>query len=94
MDENRLEGLVRTVALLPADGESKTGKERFYPEVDRCPGKPVKVVAGSYKEYPMNWFYCFETVPGKDEYYITHKQCGICKLTKQENCHEITKYLA
>ncbi len=44
-------------------------------------------------EYPMNWYYCFENVPGKDEYYITHKQCGICKLTKQEHCEEITKYL-
>ena len=41
----------------------------------------------------MNWYYFFETVPGKDEYYITHKQCGICKLTKQENCEEITKHL-
>ena len=41
----------------------------------------------------MNWFYYFKTVPGKEEYYITHKQCGICKLTKQEHCEEITKYL-
>lgn len=45
------------------------------------------------KEYPMNWYYYFETVPGKDEYYITHRQCGICKLTKQEHCEEITKHL-
>ena len=34
-----------------------------------------------------------ETVPGKDEYYITHKQCGICKLTKRKHCEEITKHL-
>lgn len=41
----------------------------------------------------MNWYYYFKTVPGKDEYYITHKECGICKLTRQEGCEEITKYL-
>ena len=41
----------------------------------------------------MNWFYYFEAVPGKEEYYITHKQCGICKLTRQEHCEEITRYL-
>ena len=40
----------------------------------------------------MNCFYYFEAVPGKDEYYITHKQCGICKLTNQEHCEEITNY--
>ncbi|MBQ6335709.1 MAG: L-2-amino-thiazoline-4-carboxylic acid hydrolase [Ruminococcus sp.] len=38
-------------------------------------------------------YYYFETVPGKDEYYITHKQCDICKLTRQEHCEEITKHL-
>ena len=43
--------------------------------------------------YTMNWFSYFENVPGKDEYYITHKQCGIRKLTEQEHCREITKYL-
>ncbi len=41
----------------------------------------------------MNWYYYLEAVPGKNEYYITHKQCGICKLTKQEHCEEITKHL-
>ncbi|MBQ3973735.1 MAG: L-2-amino-thiazoline-4-carboxylic acid hydrolase [Lachnospiraceae bacterium] len=41
----------------------------------------------------MNWFYYFEAVPGREEYYITHKQCGICKLTAREGCGEITKYL-
>ncbi len=40
-----------------------------------------------------DWYYYFETVPGKEEYYITHKQCGICKLTEQEHCKEITKHL-
>lgn len=32
-------------------------------------------------------------MPGKDEYYITHNQCGICKLTAQEGVEEITRYL-
>ena len=41
----------------------------------------------------MNWYYYFEDVPGKDEYFITHKQCGICKLTKQEHCEGITGHL-
>lgn len=41
----------------------------------------------------MNRFYYFKNVPGKEEYFITHKECGICKLTGQEGCGEITKHL-
>lgn len=42
--------------------------------------KQAKWTRDHIKEYPMNWYYYFETVPGKNEYYITHRQCGICKL--------------
>lgn len=41
----------------------------------------------------MNWYYYFDNVEGKDEYFITHKQCGICKLCAQEGVKDITKYL-
>ena len=68
----------------------------LFPEGNRRPDKAVIVVAGSYRGIPdklVLLFFEFEAVPEKDEYCITHKKCGICKLTKQENCQEITTYL-
>ena len=73
--------------------KAKKGKSAFTDKEIATRTKQAKWSRDHIKEYPMNWFYYFETVPGKDEYYITHKQCGICKLTKQEHCEEITKYL-
>jgi hypothetical protein len=35
----------------------------------------------------------FVTKIGEDEYYITHKQCGICKLCEQEGVGHITRHL-
>ena len=31
--------------------------------------------------------------PLEDEYYITHKQCGICKLAQQEGGSHIMRHL-
>ena len=73
--------------------KAKEGKSAFIEkEIANCK-RQAKWSSDHIDEYPMNWYYYFKTVPGKDEYYITHKQCGICKLTKQEGCEKITKYL-
>lgn len=93
MDEEKLKGLVRAEAYCPMMVKAKKGKSAFTEKEIAARTRQSKWSRDHIEEYPMNWFYYFETVPGKDEYYITHKQCGICKLTKQENCEEITKYL-
>ena len=93
MDEERLKGLVRACAYCPLMVKAKQGKSAFTPKEIAARTKQSKWSRDHIQEFPMNWFYYFETVPGKDEYYITHKQCGICKLTKQERCEEITRYL-
>ena len=93
MDEETLKGLIRTLACCPLMVKAKQGKSAF---TEKEIANRVRQAAWSrehIEEYPMNWFYYFKTVPGKDEYYITHKQCGICKLTKQEHCEGLTKHL-
>ena len=37
------------------------------------------------KEYPMDWVFEFSFNPDVPEYYITHRQCGVCMIGKQEN---------
>lgn len=93
LDEEKLKGLVRTAAFCPLMVKAKQGKSAFTEKEIANRTKQAKWSREHIKEYPMNWFYYFEPVPGKEEYYITHKQCGICKLTKQERCEEITKHL-
>ena len=93
LSEDKLKGLVRAEACCPLMVKAKHGKSAFTDKEIANRTKQAKWSRDHIEEYPMNWFYYFETVPGKDEYYITHKQCGICKLTKQEHCEEITKYL-
>jgi hypothetical protein len=93
INEEKLKGLVCAAAYCPLMVKAKKGKSAFTDKEIATRTKQAKWSRDHIKEYPMNWFYYFETVPGKDEYYITHKQCGICKLTKQEHCEEITKYL-
>ena len=93
LDEEKLKGLVRAAAYCPLMVKAKQGKSAFTEKEIETRTRQSKWSRDHIKEYPMNWFYYFETVPGKDEYYITHKQCGICKLTEQEHCEEITKHL-
>lgn len=93
MDEEMLKGLIRAEAYCPLMVKAKQGKSAFTKKEIANRTKQAKWSRDHIEEYPMNWFYYFETVPGKEEYYITHKQCGICKLTEQEQCQEITKYL-
>ena len=93
LDEEKLKGLVRAAAYCPLMVKAKQGKSAFTQKEINTRTRQAKWSRDHIEEYPMNWFYYFETVPGKDEYYITHKQCGICKLTAQEHCSEITKHL-
>ena len=93
LDVEKLKGLIHAESYCPLMVKAKQGKSAFTEKEIAARTKQSKWSRDHIEQYPMNWFYYFETVPGKDEYYITHKQCGICKLTRQEHCEEITKYL-
>ena len=93
MDEETLKGLIRALAYCPLMVKAKQGKSAFTEKEIANRTRQAEWSRAHIEEYPMNWFYYFKTVPGKDEYFITHKQCGICKLTKQEHCEGITKHL-
>ena len=91
--EETLKGLVRALAYCPLMVKAKKGKSAFTDREIQNRTKQAQWSRDHIEEYPMNWFYYFENVPGKEEYFITHQQCGICKLTAQERCEEITRYL-
>ncbi len=93
MDEKTLKGLIRALAYCPLMVKAKQGKSAFTEKEIKNRTRQAQWSREHIEEYPMNWFYFFITVPGKEEYYITHKQCGICKLTKQEHCEGLTKHL-
>ncbi len=93
IDEEKLKGLIYALSYCPLMVKAKEGKSAFTEKEIENRTKQAQWSREHIEEYPMNWFYYFKTVPDKEEYYITHKQCGICKLTKQEHCEEITKHL-
>ena len=93
LDEEKLKGLVRALAYCPLMVKAKQGKSAFTEKEIANRTRQAEWSRAHIEEYPMNWFSYFETVPGKEEYFIAHKQCGICKLTRQEHCEEITRHL-
>jgi len=92
-EEETLKGLVRALAYCPLMRKAKEGKSAFTEKEIANRTKQARWSRDHIEAYPMNWYSYFENVPGKEEYFITHKQCGICKLTKQEHCEEITRHL-
>lgn len=93
MTPELLEKLIKEVTYSPMMVKAKKGKSAFSEKEITTRTEQAKWSREHIEEYPMNWYYYFENVTGKDEYFITHKQCGICKLTKQEGVFDITKYL-
>lgn len=93
LNGDKLKDLVHELAYSPLMVKAKSGKSAFTEKEIKNRTIQSKWSRDNINKYPMNWFYYFVNVPGKEEYYITHKECGICKLTKQEGCGEITKYL-
>lgn len=93
MSDELLQKLVKEVTYSPMMVKAKQGKSAFTEKEIATRTRQSKWSRDHIEEYPMNWYYFFDKVEGKDEYYITHKQCGICKLTRQEGCEDITKHL-
>ena len=67
------------------------GKNCFDPkEID-------KYVKGSErskkKQYPMDWVFDFSYDLSVPEYYVTHRECGVCKLAQQENLMFLTPHM-
>lgn len=48
-----------------------------------------KYVKGSIRsqkrKYPMDWVFDFSYDLSVPEYYVTHRECGVCKIGQQEN---------
>ena len=88
-----LQGLVKAASYCPLMRAAKEGRSAFTEKEIQTRTEQAAWSREHIGEYPMNWYWFFEKVPGEDEYYITHKQCGICKLCEQEGVGHITRYL-
>lgn len=93
MSDEIIKGLVREVSYCPAMIRAKKGKSAFTRKEIQSRTRQAQWSRDHIKEYPMNWYYYFDKVEGKDEYFITHKECAICKLAEREGCAEVTKLL-
>lgn len=64
--------------------------KRLYKNKDCFDPKEIdKYVRGAErshkKEYPMDWVFDFSYDLSVPEYYVTHRECGVCKIARQED---------
>ncbi len=56
-----------------------------------------KYVRGSERskkrQYPMDWVFDFSYDLSVPEYYVTHRECGVCKIAQRENLIFLMPYL-
>ena len=43
--------------------------------------------------YAMDWKTTFSYEPGSGEHFITHTECGVCKLAAQEGVSDLVRYM-
>jgi hypothetical protein len=72
--------------------------KRFYKGKNCFDQKEIdKYVRGSErskkKEYPMDWVFDFSYDLSVPEYFVTHRECGVCKIGKQENLAFLTPHM-
>ncbi len=36
------------------------------------------------RQYPMDWVFDFSCDPSVPEYYVTYRECGVCKISQRE----------
>lgn len=72
--------------------------KRFYKGKDCFDPKQIdKYVRGAERskkrEYPMDWVFDFSCDLSVPEYYVTHYECGVCKIEQQENLTFLTPHM-
>ena len=45
------------------------------------------------RKYPMDWVFDFSCDLSVPEYYVTHHECGVCKIAKQEDLMFLTPHM-
>ncbi len=45
------------------------------------------------RKYKNDWVTTFDYQEGSGEYYITHTECGVCKIARQEGVFHLVKYM-
>ena len=72
--------------------------KRFYQGKNCFDQKEIdKYVRGSERskkrEYPMDWVFDFSYDLSVPEYYVTHRECGVCKIGQQEHLEFLTPHM-
>ena len=75
--------------MIDALCKSETMKKFYKGKNCFDPAEIDKYVRGAErskkKEYPMDWVFDFSYDLSVPEYYVTHRECGVCKIAKQED---------
>lgn len=67
------------------------GKDCFDPkEIDRYVRGAKR---SKERRYPMDWVFDFSYDLSVPEYYVTHHECGVCKIGKQEDLMFLTPHM-
>ncbi|MCR4634242.1 MAG: L-2-amino-thiazoline-4-carboxylic acid hydrolase [Erysipelotrichaceae bacterium] len=72
--------------------------KRFYQGKDCFDPKEIgRYVRGAERskerKYPMDWVFDFSYDLSVPEYYVTHHECGVCKIAKQEDLMFLTPHM-
>ena len=72
--------------------------KRFYKGKNCFDQKEIdKYVRGSERskkrEYPMDWVFDFSYDLSVPEYFVTHRECGVCKIGQQEGLMFLTPHM-
>lgn len=77
------DGMIDAICKSDIMKKAYKGKNCFdQKEID----KYVKgAVRSKKKAYPMDWVFDFSYDLSVPEYFVTHHECGVCKIARQEN---------
>jgi len=84
-------GFIHALSYSKLMEKAYKGKDPFRKsETDKYAKGAVRSQKG---QYPMDWKFTFECNPEVPEYYLTHTECGICKLGHKEGLFHLVKYM-
>ena len=91
MNEEKFAGFIHALSYSKLMEKAYKGKDPFS---KANVNKYAKGALRSQKgQYPMDWKFTFESNPEVPEYFITHTECGVCKLGQKEGLFRLVKYM-
>ncbi len=85
------DGMIEAICKSDVMKSFYKGKNCFdKKEIDRYVKGSIR---SKQKRYPMDWVFDFSYDLSVPEYYVTHHECGVCKIAKQEDLMFLTPHM-